>query len=184
MVITRPPGQGCHLQQQWNKFHHWTKDRGHITMRIVRAPTQTPVLILLTQPGHPAPRPTPRSRPARPSAPHIGWWPQRGGEVKTTPRLLLATGLATVATQGYTAEEMLSGARPRAAARVMFPPPSVRHPSPAPHITTPLTAPPPPRPPQLNFQSKLSTSRRNWGCNGPGIVLLCVSALVTPNRLH
>ena len=48
-----------------------------------------------------APRPTPRSRPARPSAPHIGWWPQRGGEVKTTPRLLPATGLATVATQGW-----------------------------------------------------------------------------------
>ena len=145
MVITRPPGQGCHLQQQRNKFPDWTKDRGHITMRSVRAPTQTPVLILLTQPGHPAPRPTPRSRPARPSAPHIGWWPQRGGEVKTTPRLLPATGLATL---GYTAEEMLSGARPRAAARVMFPPPSVRHPSPAP--TSPHLSPPRPRPRPLS----------------------------------
>ena len=178
MVITRPPGQGCHLQQQRNKFHHWTKDRGHITMRIVRAPTQTPVLILLTQPGHPAPRPTPRSRPARPSAPHIGWWPQRGGEVKTTPRLLPATGLATLLRRCYQEPD------PELLLELCFRRPvcGIHHQLPtSPHLSPPR---PRPRPPQLNFQSKLSTSRRNWGYNGPGIVLLCVSALVTPNRLH
>ena len=127
-------------------------------MRIVRAPTQTPVLILLTQPP-PAPRPTPRSRPARPSAPHIGWWPQRGGEVKTTPRLLLATGLATVATQGYTRRRCYQEPDPELLLELCFRRPvcGIHHQL----STSPHLSPPRPRPPQLNFQSKLSTSRRN-----------------------
>ena len=184
MVITRPPGQGCHLQQQWNKFHHWTKDRGHHHHEDCPSPHPDTSVDTAYTAGAPRPPPHPTLPPGPPQRPtyRLVATARRRSEnhAKTAAGYRAGysgyTGLATLLRRCYQEPD------PELLLELCFRRPvcGIHHQLP----TSPHLSPPRPRPPQLNFQSKLSTSRRNWGYNGPGIVLLCVSALVTPNSLH